>query len=66
MPVHHMNGMTSNLSIMVGEIFQDNIVHSHGLLARAIIQSQIVSPFYTSVYAALVSVINSKFPQISE
>ncbi|CAF5017797.1 unnamed protein product, partial [Rotaria sp. Silwood1] len=49
---------------MVGEIFQDNIVHDHGLLARATIQSQIASPFYTSVYAALVSVINNKFPHI--
>ncbi|CAF5169664.1 unnamed protein product, partial [Rotaria sp. Silwood1] len=57
---------TSNLSIMVGEIFQDNIVHDHGLLARATIQSQIASPFYTSVYAALVSVINNKFPHIGE
>lgn len=37
-----------------------------GLLARAIIQAQAFSPAYTNVYAALVAVINSKFPEIGE
>ena len=35
-------------------------------MARGVIQAQMASPFYTSVYAALVSVINTKFPQIGE
>ncbi|CAF5101339.1 unnamed protein product, partial [Rotaria sp. Silwood1] len=56
----------SNLPIIIREMFQNNIVRGRGLFARAIIQSQIVSPFYTSVYAALVSVFNSKFPQLGE
>jgi pre-mRNA-splicing factor CWC22 len=56
----------SNLRIIIRQIFEDNIVRGRGLLARAIIQSQIASPLRTSVYAAFVSVINSKFPQIGE
>jgi pre-mRNA-splicing factor CWC22 len=57
---------TSNLSLIIRELFKDNIVRGRGLLSRGIIQAQSASPFYTSVYAALVSVINTKFPQIGE
>ncbi|CAB4042567.1 pre-mRNA-splicing factor CWC22 homolog, partial [Paramuricea clavata] len=37
-----------------------------GLLAQAIIKAQSSSPTFTHVYAALVSVINTKFPKIGE
>jgi pre-mRNA-splicing factor CWC22 len=57
---------TSNLARIVRELFKDNIVRGRGLLSRGLIQAQNESPFYTSVYAALVSVINTKFPQIGE
>ena len=57
---------TSNLSLIIRELFKDNIVRGRGLLARGLIQAQSASPFYTAVYAALVSVINTKFPQIGE
>lgn len=57
---------TSNLPLIIRELFKDNIVRGRGLLARGIIQAQLASPFYTPVYAALVSVINTKFPQIGE
>jgi len=57
---------TSNLPLIIRELFKDNIVRGRGLLSRGIIQAQIASPFYTSVYAALVSVLNTKFPQIGE
>ena len=40
--------------------------NSRGLLARSIIQAQQFSPTFSHVYAALVAVINSKFPQIGE
>ncbi|CAF1200519.1 unnamed protein product [Adineta steineri] len=56
----------SNLPLIIRELFKDNIVRGRGLLARGIIQAQTASPFYTHVYAALVSVINTKFPQIGE
>ncbi|CAF3654190.1 unnamed protein product [Rotaria sp. Silwood1] len=44
---------TSNLSIIVRELFQDNIIRDRGLLVRSIIQAQIASTIYTPVYAAL-------------
>lgn len=37
-----------------------------GTLARSILQAQTASPIFTHVYAALVAIINSKFPQIGE
>lgn len=57
---------TSNLSLIIRELFKDNIVRGRGLFTRGIIQAQAASPFYTSVYAALVAVVNTKFPQIGE
>jgi pre-mRNA-splicing factor CWC22 len=57
---------TSNLPLIIRELFKDNIVRGRGLLARGVIQAQTASPFYTHVYAALVSVLNTKFPQIGE
>lgn len=37
-----------------------------GLLARSILQAQSASPIFTHVYAAVVAIINSKFPNIGE
>lgn len=37
-----------------------------GLLARSVLQAQAASPIFTHVYAAVVAIINSKFPQIGE
>ncbi|ELW63749.1 Pre-mRNA-splicing factor CWC22 like protein, partial [Tupaia chinensis] len=37
-----------------------------GLLSRSVLQAQSASPIFTHVYAALVAIINSKFPQIGE
>lgn len=37
-----------------------------GLLARSTLQAQAASPIFTHVYAAVVAIINSKFPQIGE
>ncbi|MEQ2162019.1 pre-mRNA-splicing factor cwc22 [Goodea atripinnis] len=39
---------------------------SRGLLARSVLQAQAASPIFTHVYAAVVAIINSKFPQIGE
>ena len=52
--------------MIIRELFKDNIVRGRGLLARGVIQAQIASPFYTTVFAALVSVINTEFPQVGE
>ncbi|XP_036041265.1 pre-mRNA-splicing factor CWC22 homolog isoform X1 [Onychomys torridus] len=56
----------SNISIIIQELLQENIVRGRGLLARSVLQAQSASPIFTHVYAALVAIINSKFPQIGE
>lgn len=55
-----------NIGIVTRELLKENIVRGRGLLCRSIIQAQAASPTFTHVYAALVSVINSKFPNIGE
>lgn len=57
---------TSNIGIITRELLHENIVRGRGLLARSIIQAQAASPTFTPVYAALTSIINSKFPNIGE
>ncbi|XP_063230054.1 pre-mRNA-splicing factor CWC22 homolog [Bacillus rossius redtenbacheri] len=57
---------TSNIGPIVRDLFKENIVRGRGLLCRSIIQAQAASPTFTHVYAALVAVINSKFPNIGE
>ncbi|KAI0222793.1 Pre-mRNA-splicing factor CWC22-like protein [Lamellibrachia satsuma] len=56
----------ANIAHIVRELFQENIVRGRGWLARCIIQAQASSPTFTHVYAALVAVLNTKFPQNGE
>uniref|UniRef100_A0A8C9TNS1 Pre-mRNA-splicing factor CWC22 homolog n=2 Tax=Scleropages formosus TaxID=113540 RepID=A0A8C9TNS1_SCLFO len=56
----------SNIANIIHELLQENIVRGRGLLARSILQAQGASPIFTHVYAAVVAIINSKFPQIGE
>lgn len=63
----HINKVNvSNIGLITRELLKENIVRGRGLLARSIIQAQAASPTFTSVYAALTSIINSKFPNIGE
>ena len=62
--IHKLN--KSNLTFIIRELFKYNIVRGRGLLAHSILQKQIVSPSFTSTYAALVGVINMNFRQIGE
>lgn len=55
-----------NIGIVTRELLKENIVRGRGLLCRSIIQAQAASPTFTHVYAALASIINSKFPSIGE
>ncbi|KAM4626157.1 pre-mRNA-splicing factor CWC22 homolog [Discoglossus pictus] len=56
----------SNIGNIIQELLQENIVRGRGQLARSVLQAQSASPIFTHVYAAVVSIINSKFPQIGE
>jgi pre-mRNA-splicing factor CWC22 len=54
----------TNIQNVLIELFNENILRGRGLLARAIIKAQMASPNFTHVYAALISVINTKLPEI--
>lgn len=49
-----------NIPSIIPSLLKENIVRGRGLLTRSIMQAQAASPTFTHVYAALVSVINSK------
>jgi pre-mRNA-splicing factor CWC22 len=55
-----------NIGIIVRELFSENIVRGRGLLCLSVMQAQTASPTFTHVYAALGSIVNSKFPNIGE
>ena len=54
----------TNIHNVLFELFNENLIRGEGLLARAIIKNQMASPNFTHVYAALLAVINTKFPYI--
>jgi len=55
-----------NISIIVRELFQENLVRGRGILAKSIMMAQQFSPTFTQVYAALLAVINTRLPQTGE
>jgi pre-mRNA-splicing factor CWC22 len=56
----------SNIAVIVRELFKENLIRGRGLLCRSIMQAQAASVTFTNVYAAVVAVINTKFPNIGE
>jgi pre-mRNA-splicing factor CWC22 len=56
----------SNVAVIVQELIEENIIRGRGLLVRSLLQAQSASPTFTHVYAALVAVVNTKFPQNGE
>ncbi|CAF2523527.1 unnamed protein product [Rotaria sp. Silwood2] len=48
----------TNICSILKQLFKQNIVHGTGLFTRSVIKAQAALPGHTSVYAALVSVIN--------
>ena len=55
----------ANIQNVIVELLNENISRGIGLVARAIIKAQMASPNFTHVYAALVSVINTKLPDVA-
>ncbi|GMT33897.1 hypothetical protein PFISCL1PPCAC_25194, partial [Pristionchus fissidentatus] len=57
----------SNLMRVVHSLLQVNVVRGRGLLCKSILRSLIlVYPGYADVFAALVAVVNSKFPSVGD
>jgi len=53
---------TSNISHIVMELFNENLMRGKGLLAKAILKAQTACPLFTPVYAALLAAVNTKLP----
>ena len=53
---------SSNVKNIVPELFNENLVRGKGLFARSVMKSQMASPQFSPVFAALVAVTNTKFP----
>ncbi|ESQ51003.1 hypothetical protein EUTSA_v10023142mg [Eutrema salsugineum] len=56
----------SNIKDIIPELFAENLIRGRGLFCRSCMKSQMASPGFTDVFAALVAVINAKFPQVAQ
>ncbi|AQK40142.1 pre-mRNA-splicing factor CWC22 homolog [Zea mays] len=56
----------TNIKNIVPELFAENLVRGRGLFCQSCIKSQMASPGFTDVFAALVAVVNTKFPEIGK
>ncbi|KAG8703537.1 pre-mRNA-splicing factor cwc22 [Ceratobasidium sp. 394] len=56
----------ANIKHVVPELFGENLVRGRGLFARSVMKAQAASLPFTPIFAALVSVINTKLPQVGE
>ncbi|XP_050210729.1 uncharacterized protein LOC126661018 [Mercurialis annua] len=56
----------ANIKHLIPELFAENLVRGRGLFCRTCMKSQMASPAFTDVFAALVAVVNTKFPQIGD
>uniref|UniRef100_A0A0E0MCI6 Purple acid phosphatase n=2 Tax=Oryza TaxID=4527 RepID=A0A0E0MCI6_ORYPU len=54
----------TNIKNIVPELFAENLVRGRGLFCQSCIKSQMASPGFTDVFAALVAIVNTKFPEI--
>jgi pre-mRNA-splicing factor CWC22 len=55
-----------NIKHVVPELFSENLIKGRGLFARSIMKAQAASLPFTPVFAALVSIINTKLPMVGE
>ncbi|MFS7960547.1 putative MIF4G-like, type 3, initiation factor eIF-4 gamma, MA3, MIF4G-like domain superfamily [Helianthus anomalus] len=56
----------ANIKDIIPELFSENLLRGRALFAQSCIKSQMASPAFTDVFAALVAVVNTKFPQVGE
>ncbi|KAK9167755.1 hypothetical protein Scep_002946 [Stephania cephalantha] len=56
----------SNIKNIIPELFAENLIRGRGLFCRSCMKSQMASPGFTDVFAALVAVVNTRFPDVGE
>ncbi|KAI6669225.1 hypothetical protein NL676_004110 [Syzygium grande] len=64
-----LNGLVNkvnatNLERVVPEVLAENLIRGRGLFCRSCMKSQLASPGFTDVFAALVAVVNTKFFEV--
>lgn len=57
---------TSNIKNIVPELLSENLIRGRGLFCKSLMKAQAASLPFTPVYACLVAVVNTKFPQIGQ
>ncbi|KAI9275242.1 MIF4G-domain-containing protein [Helicostylum pulchrum] len=55
---------TSNVKMLIPELFGENLVRGRGLYCRSMMKAQTASLPFTPVYAAVTAVINTKLPAV--
>ncbi|XP_031100854.1 pre-mRNA-splicing factor CWC22 homolog [Ipomoea triloba] len=53
-----------NIKNIIPELFAENLIRGRGLFCRSCMKSQMASPGFTDVFAALVAVVNIRFPVV--
>ncbi|XP_073309797.1 uncharacterized protein [Primulina huaijiensis] len=56
----------TNLKNIIPELFAENLIRGRGLFCRSCMKSQMASPGFTDVFAGLVAVVNTKFPEVGD
>ena len=56
----------TNIKNIIPELFSENLIRGRGLFCRSCMKSQMASPGFTDVFAALVAVVNTKFPEVGK
>lgn len=56
----------ANIKNIIPELFSENLIRGRGLFCRSCMKSQMTSPGFTDVFAALVAVVNTKFPEVGK
>ncbi|XP_022985613.1 pre-mRNA-splicing factor CWC22 homolog [Cucurbita maxima] len=56
----------TNIKNIITELFAENLIRGRGLFCRSCMKSQMASPGFTDVFAALVAVVNTKFPEVGD
>ena len=57
---------SSNIKSIVQELLVENLSRGRGLFLRSIMHAQASAPIFTNVFAALVAVLNARFPDIGD
>lgn len=56
----------ANIKNIIPELFSENLIRGRGLFCRSCMKSQMASPGFTHVFAALVAVVNTRFPEVGD